>query len=206
MGFDKNHVIALSLTGNKTKDAASLLKHQIESMSDVESISTVSEIPYDNITMNGFKPEGKDSWVTIHQLDADEDLIKTFHFSLKAGNYFSKERPSDADGFIINETLARMLEWNDPIGKTITRDGMHKVIGVVKDFIFSSMHDKIGPLIITNHPWQNRFSYLAIRYKSNNPAQLISKMKSKWQNLIVDAPFDYWFLDEAYNNLYKNIN
>jgi putative ABC transport system permease protein len=204
LGFDKDHVIALSLTGNKTKDAASLLKQQIESMTDVESVSTVSEIPYDNITMNGFKPEGKDSWVTIHQLDADEDLIKTFHFSLIAGNYFSKERPSDADGFIINETLAKMLEWNDPIGKFITRDGTHKVIGVVKDFIFSSMHDKIGPLIITNHPWQNRFSYLAIRYKSNNPAKLISQMKSKWQNLIVDAPFDYWFLDEAYNNLYKN--
>ena len=63
---------------------------------------------------------------------------------------------------------------------------------------------KSGPLIITNHAWQERFDYLAVRYKSNNPASLLSQIKNKWQNTVADAPFEYWFLDEAYNNLYKN--
>ena len=120
------------------------------------------------------------------------------------GNYFSKDRPTDADGYIINETLAKKLSWDNPIGKTISRDGTHKVIGVVKDFIFASLHEKIEPLIITNHAWQNRFDYLAIRYKSNSPASLLSQIKNIWQGRVIDAPFEYWFLDEAYNNLYKN--
>lgn len=204
LGFDKDHIIALPLTGDKTKEAAIVLKQQIATLSDVETVSAVSAIPHDGITTNGFVPEGDTKAMIIHQLDADEDLLKAFHFSMIAGNYFSKDRPTDADGYIINETLAKKLGWNDPIGKTISRDGTHKVIGVMKDFIFSSLHDEIGPLIITNRAWQNRFDYLAIRYKSNSPASLLSQIKNKWQNTVADAPFEYWFLDEAYNNLYKS--
>jgi putative ABC transport system permease protein len=149
-------------------------------------------------------PEGDTKAMIIHQLDGDEDLMKTFHFKILEGNYFSKDKPTDADGYIINETLQRMLGWKNPIGKTISRNGTHRIIGVVRDFIFSSLHEKIGPLIITNHPWQNRFDYLAIRYKSNNPAPLLNQIKNIWKNAFADAPYEYWFLDEAYDNLYKN--
>ena len=74
----------------------------------------------------------------------------------------------------------------------------------LQDFIFSSLYEKIGPLIITNHPWQNRYDYLAVRYRSDSPASLLSQIKNSWQNTVIDAPFEYWFLDDAYNNLYKN--
>lgn len=204
LGFDKNHIIAIPLVGDKTKMEAYVLKQQLTGLADVESVSTVSAIPHDGITNNGFVPEGDTKAMIIHQLDADDDLLKTFRFSMIAGNYFSKDRPTDADGYVINETLAKTLGWIEPIGKTISRNGSHKVIGVMKDFIFSSLHDKIGPLIITNHAWQNRFDYLAVRYKSNSPASLLSQIKNKWQNTVADVPFEYWFLDEAYNNLYKN--
>ena len=204
LGFDKDHIIALPLTGDKTKEAAFVLKQQIERFADVETVSAVSEIPHDGIPNNGFVPEGDTKAMIIHQLDGDDDLLKTFHFSMIAGNYFSGERPTDSDGYIINETLAKTLGWGDPIGKTISRNGTHKVVGVVKDFIFSSLHNKIGPLIITNHPWQNRFDYLAIHYKSNSPASLLQQIENVFKNIVADVPFDYWFLDEAYDNLYKN--
>jgi len=204
LGFDKNHIIALPLTGDKTKEETLALKQEIAGLADVESVSAVSEIPHDGITNNGFVPEGETKAMIIHQLDADDDLLKTFRFKMIEGNYFSKDKPTDADGYIINETLAKTLGWDNPIGKTISRDGPHKVVGVVQDFIFSSLHEKIGPLIITNHPWQNRFDYLAIRYKSNNPASLLKQIKTVWQGMVTDAPYEYWFLDEAYNNLYKN--
>jgi putative ABC transport system permease protein len=204
LGFDKDHIIAVPLTGDKTKESALVLKQQLTGLADVESVSAVSEIPHDGITNNGFIPEGDIKAMIIHQLDADDDLIKTFRFRMVAGNYFSKDKPTDADGYIINETLKKMLGWENPIGKTISRNGTHKIIGVVKDFIFSSLHEKIGPLIITNHAWQNRFSYLAIRYRSNNPTSLLSQIKKRWQDVVADAPFEYWFLDEAYDNLYKN--
>ena len=117
MGFDKNHIIAIPLVGDKTKMDASVLKQQLTGLTDVESVSAVSAIPHDGITNNGFVPEGDTKAMIIHQLDADDDLLKTFRFSMIAGNYFSKDRPTDADGYIINETLAKTLGWNDPIGK-----------------------------------------------------------------------------------------
>jgi len=204
LGFDKEHIIALPLTGDKSKDAALVLKQQIEGYADVESVCSVSEIPHDGIQRNGFVPEGDTKALIIHQLDADDDLLKTFRFQMLSGNYFSKDKPTNATGYIINETLAKTLGWDNPIGKTISRNGEHKVVGVVKDFIFSSLHEKIGPLIITNHAWQNRYDYLAVRYKSNNPASLLSQIKNVWQKTVIDAPLEYWFLDEAYDNLYKD--
>jgi putative ABC transport system permease protein len=204
LGFDKDHIIALTLTGDKTRDAASVLKQNISALADVDIVSAVSQIPHDGISVNGFVPEGYNDAMMVHQLDADEDMLKTLRLKMVSGEYFSKNIPSDADGYIINETLAKMLGWEKPLGKTIARDGKHKVVGVVQDFIFSSLHENIGPLIITNHPWQNRFGYLAIRYKSNNPSVLLGKLKNIWGSLAVDAPFDYWFLDEAYDNLYKS--
>lgn len=204
LGFDKEHIIALPLTGDQSKDAAFVLKQQIERFADVEMVSAVSEIPHNGIQRNGFVPEGDTKAIIIHQLDADDDLVNTFRLKMLSGSYFSKDKPTDADGYVINETLAKMLGWADPVGKTISRNGSHKVIGVMQDFIFSSLYEKIGPLIITNHPWQNRYDYLAVRYRSNSPASLVSQIKSSWQNTVIDAPFEYWFLDDAYNNLYKN--
>ena len=171
---------------------------------NAETVTAVSTIPHDGIPNNGFIPEGDTKAMIIHQLDGDEDLLKTFRFKMLSGNFFSKDKPTDADGYIINETLAKTLGWQNPIGKTIESNGVHRVIGVVQDFIFASLHQNIGPLIITNHPWLNRFDYLAIRYKSNIPAPLLKQIKNIWQNMDAAAPFDYWFLDESYNNLYKN--
>jgi putative ABC transport system permease protein len=65
------------------------------------------------------------------------------------------------------------------------------------------LHDKIEPLIITNRPDFNRYGFLAIRYDGNEPALLISQLTAIWRQTGIDVPFDFWFLDSAYHNLYK---
>lgn len=202
-GFDKEHMIVLPLTGNAIQDKATLLKKQLASLAGVAEVSAMSEVPYNNITQNGFVPEGSKSYSTFHQLDADEDFLKTMNIHLLAGSYFSISQQTNEDGFIINQALADELGWKDPVNKTITRSGVHRVIGVVQNFHFASMHDKIEPLIITNKPWMNRYGFLAIKYNASNPADLISNMQDLWKQYAAGAPFDYWFLDEAYDNLYK---
>lgn len=204
LGLDKEHILALPLTGDKTQSLAPMLRYQISSLPGVASVTAVSEIPHDGLSNNGFVPEGSTDALIIHQWDADENMLRTFRLVMVEGNYFSKDRPTEADGYIINQTLARNLGWNHPLGKYISRDGRHPVVGVVQDFIFSSLHEKIGPLIITNRPWQDRYGYLAIRYTSDNPAPLLDQIKNVWHQAAVDAPFEYWFLDEAYDNLYKD--
>jgi len=204
LGFDKDHIVVVSLTGSSAQLKAVTLKQQIADLSYVSGVSAMSEVPHDNITQNGFLPEGRKDFLTFHQLDADENLLKTLNIQLLAGSYFSDQHKADADEYIINQALADKLGWKEPLGKTINRDGAHKVIGVVQNFHFASMHEQISPLIITNKPWLNQYSYLVIKYKADNPTLLVSRLQEIWKQNIDSAPFDYWFLDNAFDTLYKS--
>ncbi len=204
IGFDKEKLIILPLTGDVVQDKAPALKQQVASIAGVSNISAMSEIPYDNITQNGFLPEGNKNYLMVHQLDADADFLKTMNIELLEGDFFSDASAANNDGYVINQALADEIGWKDPLHKTISRDNVHKVIGVVKNFHFASMHDKIGPLIITNKPWRNKYDYLAIKYNTANPSLLIDQLRVIWKQNVSGAPFDYWFLDDAYNQLYKS--
>jgi len=202
-GFDKEHIIVLTLTGKEVQQKSELLKQQIEKLAGVTSVSAMSEVPYNDITRNGFLPEGRKDYLTIHQLDADPDLLRTLNIGLKSGQYFSSDHPSGKEGYIINQALADELGWQDPIGKSISRDGVHKVIGVVQDFHFASLHDKIGPLIITNKPYMDLYGFLVVKYGNTDPVPLMEQLHAIWKDN-VSAPFDYWFLDTAFNTLYQS--
>lgn len=204
LGFDKEHLIILPLNGETVQDKTSAIKQQVAGLAGGSMVSAMSEVPYNDITENGFLPEGSRNHITVHQLDADADFLETMNIQLIAGHYFSGENASGNDGYIINQALADKIGWKDPLNKTISRNGAHRIIGVVKNFHFASMHDKIGPLIITNKPWHNRYSFLAIKYHAANPSLLINQLQMMWKQTAAGAPFDYWFLDDAFNQLYKS--
>ena len=203
-GLDKDHILILPLVGKNTQQAYPILQQSLAQISGVQQSSGLSEIPYDGITNNGFMPEGVTKAMIIHQLDADENFIRTFNTKMVTGEYFSKDRPTLKDGYIINETLAKTLGWENPVGKTISRNGDHKVIGVIKDFHFASLHDKIEPLIITNKPWQGNYSFLAVKYQAANLSAFINDIRRRWSATLPGAAFDYWFLDDAFNRIYKS--
>ncbi|MBS1949302.1 MAG: ABC transporter permease [Bacteroidetes bacterium] len=204
LGFDKDHIIVLPLVGKQTQASYPVLQQELSQIASVQQVSGLSEIPYDGITTNGFIPEGDTKAIFIHQLDADDNFLKTFSIKMVSGDFFAKERPTLSDGYVINETLANVLGWENPVGKIINRNGAHKVIGVIKDFHFASLHDKIEPLIITNKPWEGQFSFLAIKYQTANTPAFIDDIKQTWKKTFAGAPIDYWFLDEAYNKIYKS--
>ena len=163
LGFTKDNIVVLPLVGEKAQTNTDVLKEQLKLLPEVSSISASSDIPHKGFTSNGYKPEGVETYMQIHVVDVDEDFLNTYKIKLLKGRNFSKDRQTDQKGYIINEALVNMLEWNDPLGKKILRNGEHEVIGVVKDFNFATLHDKIEPLLITNQPWHNKFDYLAIQ-------------------------------------------
>ncbi|WP_028297218.1 ABC transporter permease [Olivibacter sitiensis] len=204
IGFDRHNLLVFPLSGEDVRTKAEILRQQAEQLQGVQQVSLVSEVPYDGITSNGFIPEGSEQPSMFHQWDVDHRVLQTMDMQLVAGTFFSPDKPSDAEGYVINETLAKTLGWRDPIGKTISRDGNHRVIGVVKDFHFASLHDKIAPLIITNRPWQGTFSYMVVRYESGNPSLVLSQVEKVWKDVFSEAAFDFWFMDNVYDYLYKD--
>jgi putative ABC transport system permease protein len=162
-----------------------------------------SEVPYNGFTSNGYLPEGYKNPIMIHVVDVDDDFLKTFGLELVQGRNFSPEFATDKTAYLVNETLANTLSWDEPIGKTIMRDGKHQIIGVVKDFHFATLHDRIAPLILTHQPWLNRFENLSVKIKSATwlkpwaPSNVLATGRSVHAvRLLV--------LDESFGQLYQS--
>jgi putative ABC transport system permease protein len=105
--------------------------------------------------------------------------------------------------YIINETLAKKIGWTpeEAIGKTLDKGVTGPVVGVIKDFNFSSMHDPIGPLLIfLGRDFSRTFM---IRIAGDNTQQTIADLEVAWKQRVPERPFNYHFLDEDYNKLYQ---
>lgn len=141
-------------------------------------------------------------------LEVDEDYIDVFRIGLTQGRKFDPIAfPSDTSkAFIINETAVEKLGWDDPIGKTfewVSSDRYRKgtVIGVVKDFHYSPMREKIGPVALTLRPQQ--FYNLGVRVKSEGLEETLAFFEKTWKQFVpADIPFDHYTWDQQFENMY----
>ncbi len=204
LGFNKENMLVISLSSENVQQKADVLKQEIKSLPNVINVSASSDVPYNGFTRNGYFPEGHTSPTTFHVVDVDEHFLETYQINLLKGRNFSMDFGSDQNAYLVNETLAKSLSWEEPIGKRIRRNGQHQIIGVVEDFHFSSLHDKIEPLIITNQPWRNMFSVLSVRIAGENVPDTLARIKKVYKSAVMDAPFEYYFLDQAFDYLYRS--
>src|SRR5665648_738261 len=120
-------------------------------------------------------------------LHVDDQFFKTFQIKLLSGHNFREGKDIDNKSFIINETLAKQLGWENAVGKTIFREGNHEIIGVVKDFQVSSIYTKIPPLIISKE-WQSNFYTLSIAVSPDNMSQTLKQIEGIWNKVIPNTP------------------
>ncbi|MEX1137808.1 MAG: ABC transporter permease [Bacteroidota bacterium] len=203
LGFRQDNMIVIPLRGEESKERGDILKQELTGLPDITGVTASSEVPSAGFTTNGYFPEGQTTPVMIHVVDADERFFDTYGLAVIKGRSFSSERLTDKDSYLINESLALMLGWDDPIGKTIRRGGDHTIIGVVKDFHYATLHDKIEPLIITNQPWRDRYSVLSVRTESKDIPELIISLKAVWHRVLPSTPFEFSFLDDQMDTLYR---
>jgi putative ABC transport system permease protein len=153
-------------------------------------------------------PEGKENQLmkTI-EYHVDEAYVPTLGMQIVAGRNFSADHPTDSMGLLINETAARSFGWqpNDAVGKMIVRQNSHRgtnvpfrVVGVVKDFNFKSLHEPITPLLMTLHPE----SGLIFKVNTADIQGLIADMKKQWASFSPEEALDFEFLDDLYNRTY----
>ena len=101
------------------------------------------------------------------------------------------------------KTAIKELNIHQPyIGQRFTWKGnTGQIIGVVKDFKYKSMHDKTGPLVAFQNP--NWFNFFMIRIAPNNASQSIAALNKTWKKFVPGSPLEYNFLDDTFNELYK---
>ena len=148
--------------------------------------------------------------LTLRMIYTDHDYLKTMGMEIVKGRDFSKEMSTDtSQAFIINEAAVRKLQLENPLETRFewggTKDNPEKkgsVIGVVKDFQFQSLKNEINPLVIQIRPSNTRI--FAMRIQPVNIPETLKFIENKWKKLDPAHPFEFTFMDEIFNKLYRS--
>ena len=202
VGYRKDDIMILQFTSDSFKKKCPALKEKLAEIPDIVSTAAVSEVPGAGFTSNGYQPEGTDDVIMFNALDVDYDLVSTLGLQVMEGRSFSQDLSTDKDAYMINEALAKQLGWEDPVGKKMNRDGEHIIVGVVKDFQFASVHEEIGSLVFTMKP-HSGFNYLLVRFNTQNLSRLISQIGIAWAKVDPNEPFEYSFMDDVFDQVYR---
>ena len=215
LGFDKEHVVVLRIRRSRIQQSVRSFKTTLERFHGIASVAVTNHVPVELTSTDACVPDGYpegQSSILIRSMAADEDLIPTLKLELAAGRNFSKEIATDeGEAVIINETAVERFGWDDPVGESIhfrTGSGLDErdpktVIGVVKDFHIQSLHRPIEPLYISNNVHQMAPNYLLVRIRAGSIPSTLAFLKKTWQRTDPDRPFDYSFLDDRLDSLYR---
>lgn len=213
LGYDKSHVVILPIGGNMMDNFINL-ENAFRETPGVQSITASYDTPEfvkwgDGITATDAK--GKHE-VSITAMPVDLNFTKTLGMKIIAGRDFQQsdfakqDTANDAanyhNTYIINETLARKLGWGpqEAIGRTIEKGVTGEVVGVVKDFNFNSLHEPIGPMLLFLERGFSR--NFILRIQGNDMKGTLGRLEEVWKQRVPDRPFNYHFLDDAYDKLY----
>ncbi|RYE07941.1 MAG: DoxX family membrane protein, partial [Sphingobacteriaceae bacterium] len=204
LGYDKSYVFSVPLT-QEVADHLDAVKAELKketSISNVASSNVYNFTDIDGKTGDLDWPERTDNTsIMITQVMADKELIPTMRIKLLEGQNFAGT-PADSSGFIVNETAVKKIGLKQPIGQQITfHDHKGTIIGVVKDFNFKSLKEKISPLIFFTF-WNFR-NILHVRTTGTGAQQAIAATAAQYKKYAGDSPFGYHFLDQSFEAHYK---
>ncbi|MBN1272913.1 MAG: ABC transporter permease [Candidatus Aminicenantes bacterium] len=204
LGYDKENLVCISLD-QENKGRYSALKNSFLSMPQVENVAAAMNLPnWQGPSYNLENWEGKesDSSIQMHHGYVDYDYFETYKMEIIQGRGFSKEFSADKrTSLIVNEEAVRRMGMEDPIGKQLdTLDGPGRIIGVVKDFHFDNLRNKISPMLFQLEPANTRF--VIVRIQPGNIQRTINSLEKRWKEVVSNQPFRYAFLDDVLNLIY----
>lgn len=213
LGFNKEHVVMVKdawLLGNKInifKDE--VIKNTFVTNGTVAGFLPVNTLSNNNVFLTGSNPSSSTNYLLSNNL-VDHDYIPTLGIEIAEGRNFSRDFISDSTGVILNETAVSLMQMDDPIGKYIYSFDVNnretptllprKIIGVMKDFHFSSLKNSIGPMLFE---LGQSTGYISFRVQGENLEKALSTIENKWDKISAGQPFDYEFLDVKFQELYS---
>ncbi len=182
------------------KERVRAFQKLVETQAQVVATSFCQRTPGGaSISMGTYKTSAMPQFMTIQEFPVDDRYIETMGMHLMAGRNFQKDLLSDTNSLILNESAVAALGLFDPVGKLI--NGAQRVIGVVKDFNYSSFHEKIGPAILKYSTGGRRSATLAIRLRGGNTTAFINWLQKTGKEFMPDDPLRIVFLDDNFARL-----
>jgi putative ABC transport system permease protein len=206
LGFNRTNMVVVERT-DPLRGKIEPFIQELRKIPEVKAVSISSGLFGRPLSYSAYSREGKnpEDVVFFQGSSVDYDFAETYNLTLRRGRWFSHSF-HDSASVIINETAAKMLGWDEPIGKRLFNpDGSRTyltIIGVVKDFNFESLHTPIQPFVFYLNP--NFYDgYFSIRFDRFNPESAIQKVKQIWAQFAHDDPLVYFYYDQEFNRMYR---
>jgi len=206
LGYDRDNLVYIPIEGELIKKY-DVFKNEVAKISGIADVSKMRNSPtVIEHHANGITWSGKDPNLTVSFADGvvGYDFVKTMKLQLKEGRDFSKDFGTDSTSFMVNETAAERMGYKNAVGQSVTwgrRQG--KIIGVIKDFHFNSLHEAIDPLIVRldeNWTWGT----ILIRTKAGKTKEAIAGLEKLCKGINPNFPFTYQFSDQEFARLYNS--
>jgi putative ABC transport system permease protein len=210
LGFDKEHIVIVP-RAHVLAQRGEALKQELIRYAGIRSASISSSYPgkgfaylaYKQLDAPGDETHSMGTFITDH------DFVETFGLEVVEGRYFSADASREKDTVVLNETGVRQLRLKNPVGQRIRgpEKDQYKtltVIGILKDGHFHSLHSKIQPIGIRHLvAGGTRTRFLSVRLNPGNIGNALAFLKDKWEEFVPERPFEYMFLEEDLDRLYK---
>lgn len=212
IGFNKDQVLVVDGLGPMSNPQA--FKNEVLQVRGAVEATLTTYLPVENSNRsdNSFSTSpvmSTTNAISMQNWVVDENYISTMGMELVKGRNFSKDFGSDSTAIIINEKTAELIGSDDPIGKKLYEGNpndpndwrSYTIIGVVKNFNFESLHKNIGPLSLI---LGNNANGAAFRVQTADLSDLVAKVERIWKSMAPGIPFSYRFLDESFDEMYRD--
>jgi len=194
LGYDDNDLVAVH-KDFKTHDEAWLFKNEL-----LKDPNIISVAPRNGGSWGTVAKINNDSTIQFDYETVDETYLSTLKIPLVQGRNFSPDFPSDsANSVLVNESFVKQAGWKNPMGQTVNfwyNNKKYTVIGVVKDYHYQPLNQKIGPQLFTMKP-DNNYGMVYIKIKPNTAAASLQTIQKKFKQLFPLSPYSYTFMNEA---------
>ncbi len=209
LGFNKDEVIVIPIKNHDGMEGHfEELQNEISKLPGITHVSATSNIPGRSFNQHSlFATVNPDQTIDASEVMVDYDLLKVLDIPLAEGRDFLRENSADKDhAFLLNETAAKNLNLQNPVGKEITwnRDGniiKGNIVGIVKDFNFQSLHQSVKPLLFKLET--DAFNYIVVKVNTADFSNTLGTVESTWKKFDNRFTFEFFFLSESLNQQYQ---
>ncbi|HTE33191.1 MAG TPA: ABC transporter permease [Chryseolinea sp.] len=206
IGFDKEHVLMIQ-GANTLDEKQTTFKNELLKLASVKSVTAGDYLPVSGThrDQNGFWKDGKskeEKVVGAQLWHVDEDYISTMGMKLLEGRNFNPEIASDSQVVIVNQAMVKAMGLKNPLEEKIMNWETFSVIGVVEDFHFESMKEKITPLCFA---YGKRGSIISVKIQSRQMTDAVESITKVWNKFMPHQPIRYTYLDESYARMYDDV-
>ncbi|MFC1725492.1 ABC transporter permease [candidate division KSB1 bacterium] len=204
LGFDKEHILVFErpkILGNQQET----LKNTLLQNPDISAVSSSRHLPGRRYTTQVFRPEGSDpeGYESLVTYFAEYDFSNVYQLEMISGRFFSKDISPEYNSILLNEAAVNLFTIEDPVGKKLLLpEAAFNIIGVIKDFNYAPLHEKIQPMCIRYLDPEDA-NYMSVRIRPENINNTIQYIEDNLKILAPSQTFNYYFLDQDLENHYK---